>query len=337
VSSSDFRQLALKGEAGRSERLFRAAVSAFCSLTRPSRRDIKQLEDLALPLFDMVSIEARRFAAAALSECTDAPGVLIRRLSNEAVDIAAPLLIRSKSLKDVDLIALIGRHGLPHARAIARRPDLNPAIADLVWALENPKLVRFPSPEERQGQAEAASRPQDSHDGGSEPVPGISADNARRRLRSMMVPAQPEARAPGTQSVHSPHYAKLRDTALTGNTALFQTALADAVEVGFPAARSITETADHSILTDILRSLELSEEQAFLIAAAIYPGRYARPEAIRLFLHNYRMLLPDIARERIETWKAGTSAVTNDRKKQVPDSAPARPTPARKAARLKAS
>ncbi|RVB60875.1 hypothetical protein EN895_24475, partial [Mesorhizobium sp. M7A.F.Ca.CA.002.03.2.1] len=52
VSSSDFRQIAVRKDSGKAERLFRAAVSAFCSLTRPSRREIGQLEDLTLPLFN---------------------------------------------------------------------------------------------------------------------------------------------------------------------------------------------------------------------------------------------------------------------------------------------
>ncbi len=296
----------MKGEAGRSERLFRAAVSAFCSLTRPLRRDIKQLEDLVLPLFDTVSVEARRFAAAALSECADAPGVLIRRLSNEAVDIAAPLLIRSKILRDVDLIALIGRHGLPHARAIARRADLNPAIADLVWALENPKLVRLPLPKERQAQMEAANRAQALNDGNLEPVPGSSADNARRRLRSMMVSAQTVPDATTEQPAGSLRYTKLREMALTGNPALFQTALADASDIDFPTAKSIIETGNYSELTDVLRSLELSEEQAFLIAACVCPGKFADPEAIRLFLYSYRNIQPNTTRQTLKTGSPST-------------------------------
>ena len=83
----------MKGEAGKADRLFRAATSAFCSLTRPSRRDIVQLEDLALPLFNLVSVEARRYMAAALSDCQSPPPALVRRLCDETIDIAAPLLI----------------------------------------------------------------------------------------------------------------------------------------------------------------------------------------------------------------------------------------------------
>ena len=154
MSTSDFLQIATRAEAGKSERLFRASISAFCSLTRPSRREIGQLEDLTLPLFDSVSPEGLRYAAAALSECAHAPEALVRRLCESTVDIAAPLLARSKALTDIDLIALIGRHGLPHARAIAKRKELNVTIANLIRALEKPTLVH--RNDDAMPQAEAA-------------------------------------------------------------------------------------------------------------------------------------------------------------------------------------
>ena len=78
--------ITLGGDAPKRERLFRAAVSAFCSLTRPSRRDISQLEDLTLPLFDGVSPESRRYVAAALSECRYPPPNLVKRLCDEPLD-----------------------------------------------------------------------------------------------------------------------------------------------------------------------------------------------------------------------------------------------------------
>ena len=148
MSSTDFRQIAVRADHGKPERLFRAVVTAFCSLTRPSRREIAQLEDLTLPLYDSVSTEARRFVAAALSECQNPPAALVRKLADEPVEIAAPILLRSNALTDIDLIALIGRHGIGHARVIACRPQLNPTIGQLVRALTKaanrpvPKLQR---------------------------------------------------------------------------------------------------------------------------------------------------------------------------------------------------
>lgn len=159
MSSSDFRQIAARTTAGRAERLFRAAISAFCSLTRPSRRELAQLDDLVLPLFDEVSAEGLRFAAAALCECEYAPPGIVKRLAGSPVEIAAPLLVRSRALDDVDLITLIGRHGMGHARAIARRSNLNPAIASLIRALE------------RQAQAV---------------TPGDRVEAVRQRLRDLM-------------------------------------------------------------------------------------------------------------------------------------------------------
>ena len=186
MSSSDFRQITIKSEAQKAERLFRAAVSAFCSLTRPSRREIAQLEDLALPLFEFVSVESKRYVAAALSECPYPPAALVRRLCDESVDIAAPLLIRSTALSDIDLIALIGRHGFGHARAIGRRRSLNPTIARLVAALEN-KVVPL-RPAAREAETHRPSRT------------AVRDRNVSQKPLQTVRPAQPRTRSEGNSA-----------------------------------------------------------------------------------------------------------------------------------------
>ncbi|MER8692961.1 hypothetical protein NKI77_09945 [Mesorhizobium opportunistum] len=310
MSSSDFRQIAVRTESGRAERLFRAAVSAFCSLTRPSRREIGQLEDLTLPLFDDVSLESRRYVAAALSECEYAPAALVRRLCEEPVDVAAPLLIRSRAVSDIDLIALIGRHGLPHARAIARRKDLNPTIADLIRALERPTLVRVRDPEAQAPAAPtapiaAAATADVAQDGAAaQQASGIAAENARRRLRSMMRTGDEALAAQVDAFPGSDTYVKLRETALTGNAAFFQTALADALDIDFSTARSLTANQNYAPLLAALRSLDFSEDRAFLITVAVYPGLFPHPQAIRTYLDRYRLLHRDVALERVRGWKA---------------------------------
>ena len=308
MSASDFRQIAVRSESGKPERLFRAAVSAFCSLTRPSRREIAQLEDLALPLFESVSVEGKRFAAAALSECASAPTALVGRLCNETVDIAAPLLIRSAALTDVDLIALIGRHGLPHARAIARRPRLHSTISDLIRALERPRLV--------EGAPEAKTMPaplspdfaarDEIEKGASRPKPGERAENARRRLRTMMRPAEPAPPERDTLPVEAPStiYRKLRDGALTGNTGLLAAALSELLRVDLRRARSIAETEAYSDLLVSLRALALNEEQAFIVTAAAFPRQFGHAEAVRLFLERYRLCDPDMAKDKVRAWRA---------------------------------
>jgi uncharacterized protein (DUF2336 family) len=305
VSSSDFRQIAVRTESGKAERLFRAAVSAFCSLTRPSRREIGQLEDLTLPLFDNVSVESRRYVAAALSECEYAPAALVRRLCEEPVDIAAPLLIRSRAVSDIDLIALIGRHGLPHARAIARRKDLNPTIADLIRVLERPTLVRVRDPDANAtNQIAPVVTEAPSFSATREPAPGIAAENARRRLRSMMRIGDEAAAPKSGPFTGTDTYVKLRETALTGNAAFFQTALADALDIDFSTARSLTANQNYASLLAALRSLDLSEDRAFLITVAVYPSQFPHPQAIRTFLDRYRLLHRDAAVDKVRLWKA---------------------------------
>jgi uncharacterized protein (DUF2336 family) len=308
VSSSDFLEITIRSDAQKAERLFRAAVSAFCSLPRPSRREIAQLEDLALPLFDLVSIESKRYVAAALSECAYPPTALVRRLADESVDIAAPLLIRSAALTDIDLVALIGRHGYGHARAIGRRRELNPAIAKLVAVLER-KIVQL-----RRRDAEAAARlrvatsPLESTPAEATPepaeerLPGEAAEEARRRLRAMMRPASTLIST--SRSTGRTPYDRLRETVLSGHAAFFQTALADALDKDFAAVRDVSEDPSYAWLLDALRVLEVGDEKAFLVTAALYPSLFGDLQSIRFFLLRYAAISREEAQQRIERWKS---------------------------------
>jgi uncharacterized protein (DUF2336 family) len=375
VTASDFHGIAIGNDASKAERLFRASVSAFCTLTRPSRREVVQLEDLTLPLYDEVSPEARRYVAAALSECAVAPARLVERLANDRVDIAAPLLARSEALTDVDLIALIGKHGLSHARVIARRAALNPTIAQLIRALEavapkplteeglmqtksSVKTLKKDAPQSRAAHkgssvsegiaaaveraasmvtagisgtvrtaatlaaspASPATRPGRSILAGVpaerltaegfaySPLPpvlqrpaGQAEDAARDRLRSMMEPASQESRI--LRKAENRTFAKLRDAAFTGSTAAFQAALCETLGLTPATVGKITDTSSYSPLLAALRSLYLGDEQIFMIAAAVFPARFAHPESIRLFAERCRSLSQEVAAERVRGWK----------------------------------
>jgi uncharacterized protein (DUF2336 family) len=306
VTSADFRQIAERRAPGRSERLFRAAISAFCSLVRPSRREIAALDDLAMPLYPDVSSASKRYAAAALSECSDAPPRLIRRLAGEPVELSAPLLIRSPALGDRDLVALIGKHGLPHARAIARRPDLHPAIASLLDALKDPEILRLRG---RLALALVSDAGEPAAEMPAAQVAGRAAlEEARRILRAMMLPAEattaplppaplPSA-LPGQADASSREvFDRLRDTALAGHLPLFQTALADALALPFEEAAQLAAQPGRDLFT-ALRALGLQGEQAFLVVSAAFPRAEADAEAIRLFLYRYDRIDPKEARTR---------------------------------------
>lgn len=311
VSTSDFRQIALRGEEGRAERLFRASVSAYCALTRPTRQDASQLDDLTLPHYEHVSVEARRYVAAALSECRRAPVLLVRRLAAEPIEISAPVLMRSPALSDFDLVSLIAHHGIGHARAIAGRGDLNPAIARLIRALEaatsaSEQAELVPEPEKAPSlEEEIVLSPS------LEPSrPGGRGEEARARLRAMMAvggDAQP-ASADRNVQVDPAVRDKLRETALTGVSALFQTALADIAGLDFSQAAPLSLRARRRSLMLVLRGLGLNAEQAFLLVSAIDPQAHPNTESIRLFVEHFELIRVDAGRDEIRRLKADSIA-----------------------------
>ncbi len=282
MSSRDFRSLASPGEPGRPERLFRAAIHAFCCLPRPSRRELVQLDDLAVPLLPEVSPGARRFAAAALSECAYVPPQLVALLADDRPEIAAPLLIRSSALGDVALIALIGRHGLGHARIIARRKDLNPPIAQLIRALE------------------AASRHQP---GAAEPEHEV--DRIRRELRAMM---QEPATPPTLNTDADDAGAAIVAAALSGTFAALATALGAAISVDRDKAPLIIGQQSLADLPLALRAAGLSGERAFLVASCISPARFASVRDIRGFIEDYEALDTAECMAAVAEWRDAVDA-----------------------------
>lgn len=276
-ASQDFRHLAQKQDVGRSDRLFRAAITAFCALTRPSRREVVQLEELCLQLYDGVSAESLRFVAAALCEIPLAPASLVRRLADEPIEIAAPLLLRSGVLTEIDLVAIIGRHGASHARVVAQRKSLTEPVAALVE-----KAGASIAEKSRAGQA---------------------AERTRESLRGMMRPSRIATQVEHDLSAPS-FYEKLRATALTGSLPFFQTALADALEIEYKQARSIVSAPDKLELSRILKALGLSQEQAFLLVSATFPAGFGHPAAIREFLDRYEAISAEEAVAAVRLFQA---------------------------------
>lgn len=280
LASQDFRHIAEKHDASRADRLFRAAISAFCALTRPSRRDVIQLEELCLQLYDCVSEDSRRYVSAVLSESPFAPASLVRRLAGERIEIAAPLLLKSSALTEVDLVALVGRRGASHARVIIQRRDLTPTVAGLIEQalLSRQRLAK----------------------------PGI-AEAARETLCGMMRPSHgaetpPSQQDPAVQG--NPLYEKLRDTALTGSLPFFETALADALEIEGKQARSIVGASDKRDFARVLKALRLIPEQAFLLVAATFPSGFGHAKAIQSFVTRYEAISVEEAVATLRLYQA---------------------------------
>lgn len=276
TSSSSYRA------ASKADRLLRAAVVAFCANARPTRREAAQFDDLCGPLLTSASEETLRFMAATLSESPFAPPTLMRRLADLPVEISAPLLMRSPVLTPIDLLALIARHGISHARVIARRADLDQRIRLIIRTLES------------------------ADKNTTSPALQKSAEATRDRLRAMMQSRQDTASHDSKQECEGDDdadiYLQLRNAALRASPVTFHAVLAKALNIVPEQARIITEDTDIASLILALRALPLDEEEAFLIMQCLHPATDKR--GIAAFLDVWQAVPRDEARRVLINWRA---------------------------------
>jgi Uncharacterized protein conserved in bacteria len=291
VITADFREIEFEDGPRRCEGLFRAAIAEFSEKPRPSREEIAQIDDLALGLYDSVSREARHYAATVLSRSKDVPPGLFQRLCNEPVDISAPLLVNSPLLTTIDLLRLISRHGLSHARIIVRRRNVDPVIVNLVRLLN------------AKAESEAASR--------REVAASPLLEQVRDRLRALAsgsTQQEPEPEAEEAPQAPSGLYMDLLRAALSSNADAFPRALAGALDLTVVRARRICSAITYSDLIACLKYLHLRPEEAFLLTAAYYPSQLFYGPAIRLFLDRYETLRIDDVELRLEEWRTQDEA-----------------------------
>ncbi|KQY19770.1 DUF2336 domain-containing protein [Rhizobium sp. Root482] len=125
-----FRELE-RPQAGRlKDVVLMATVTGFEGLRHPRKNDLTQFSELFAPLFSASSDEARRQAAAALSQCRHVPQSVALEIGNAPISIAAIFLTRSTSIDDQTLLQIIRAQGPAHANAIARRDNLSVHLVD---------------------------------------------------------------------------------------------------------------------------------------------------------------------------------------------------------------
>jgi uncharacterized protein (DUF2336 family) len=65
--------------------------------------------------------------------------------------------------------------------------------------------------------------------------------------------------------------------------------------------------------------LEVGDEKAFLVTAALYPSLFGDLQAIRLFLLRYAAISREEAAERIALWKSGEAGASPSREGRSAD------------------
>lgn len=285
-----------KAGRAKADDLLAAAISAFAGITRPGRQDMQQLEDLALPLLECASTRGKRHAANALAQLEDAPRRLILALADQPVEISAPILLRSPLLRPSDLIEIIGKNGLAHARAIARRQSGDVLLQGVLRSFADPVIDRTLALQENLAniEAEPLEKP-DVPDLSAARAPLMKEGSSERLARALQQPFY-EAGATGSQH--------LIDTALLIDGQFFRNALADALDLSFERSDAIIGQWPDSHLPIALKALGLSPAECYLTMTAILGPIDANRDSLREFVHIYRSIDREKAMALVRRWKA---------------------------------
>jgi len=73
-------------------------------------------------------LEIRRRLSETLKSTPHLDRALARRLAEDVLDVATPILVHSLALSDEDLVQVIQSCSIDHARAVAMRPTLNVSV-----------------------------------------------------------------------------------------------------------------------------------------------------------------------------------------------------------------
>src|SRR5579871_5049999 len=100
---------------------------------RYSGAEIAVFDDVLTRLATEIETKARAKLSRSIAELSNAPPRLVRRLAfDDAITVAAPVLVASPQLSDADLIENAATKSQDHLYAIAQRLKLSEAVTDVL-------------------------------------------------------------------------------------------------------------------------------------------------------------------------------------------------------------
>lgn len=101
------------------------------------------MTDILSRLVKEVEVSVRQKLAQRLADTENAPHTLIVELANDEIEIAAPILNRSKVLNDIDLIDVIRHKTLEHQLAVAVRESIAAPVSAALVQSGNSDVVEL--------------------------------------------------------------------------------------------------------------------------------------------------------------------------------------------------
>ncbi len=106
-----------------------------------TEQDRAIMVDIIRQLIHEVEVSVRRTLAERLAEQADAPEDLVVALANDEIEVAHPILLKSKVLKDPELIEIVQYRTMEHQVAIAMRPKVSERVSDALVETDNEKVI----------------------------------------------------------------------------------------------------------------------------------------------------------------------------------------------------
>jgi len=123
-NSDGFSNLARANRRTRSAALLRAATELYVLDRDHDRDQNRRFAELLVHLLPDAEEPERRFVAERLAGSGDAPTSIVTMLACDTIDVARPMLERSRALGTAELLEVIAATGPDHHRVIAARKDL---------------------------------------------------------------------------------------------------------------------------------------------------------------------------------------------------------------------
>ena len=305
-----------------------ATVSSFEGLQPPTRSELRQFAELFTPLFQASTLEARRQAVAALSQCACIPSAVALFVGSQPIDIAAPFLTSSPAIDDETLITIARTQGSAHMKAIVSRNALSPRVIDA--------LVGLRQAEQRLAAPVVLEPPSAMVD--DEPAPSsleeaeaaakrANEEEMRNRIRELAHHvARPDGDRLGLRNLSPIQAALLVRFARNREAALFAKALADALTASRWLAERIMLDISGQQLATTLVSLGMDFLDAVFVLEKLYPHLAEAQHSVTRAWMVLDGLDPEECNERVDAWRRADSytylpeeaAAAADRLDQVP-------------------
>jgi hypothetical protein len=108
-------------QSSKTSKVLLEATRNFGCIQRPSREQVNEYKELFYQLIERVSASDKRLISAMLARGVFTPRAVALYLAQDKTDVAAPFLLYSPVLGDLDLRAIARKKGADHAAIVAKR------------------------------------------------------------------------------------------------------------------------------------------------------------------------------------------------------------------------